>query len=93
MTVASLDPSESRHRRAAAAPRVPDWVCAWLWTVAALVILMVLVGGATRLTGSGLSITQWRPLSGALPPLSEADWAAEFARYQASLHNGSPTPG
>jgi cytochrome c oxidase assembly protein subunit 15 len=45
---------------------------------------MVVVGGATRLTGSGLSITQWRPVTGALPPLSEADWAAEFARYRDS---------
>jgi cytochrome c oxidase assembly protein subunit 15 len=45
---------------------------------------MVLLGGATRLTGSGLSITQWRPISGALPPLSNADWLAEFAKYRAS---------
>ena len=44
---------------------------------------MVILGGSTRLTGSGLSITQWKPISGALPPLSAADWQAEFARYQA----------
>ncbi|MBK5925803.1 heme A synthase [Rhodobaculum claviforme] len=49
----------------------------------ALVALMVAVGGLTRLTGSGLSITEWRPLSGALPPMSAADWAAEFDRYRA----------
>ncbi|SEC01506.1 cytochrome c oxidase assembly protein subunit 15 [Rhizobiales bacterium GAS188] len=68
----------------AARRMVPGWVSAWLWSVAFLVILMVMVGGATRLTGSGLSITEWRPVSGAVPPLSEADWVAEFARYQAS---------
>lgn len=54
----------------------------WLAVVAALVIAMVAVGGATRLTGSGLSITEWRPVTGAIPPLSEADWATEFAKYR-----------
>ena len=54
----------------------------WLYVVAALVVAMVAVGGATRLTGSGLSITEWRPVTGALPPLSDADWAAEFAKYK-----------
>ena len=54
----------------------------WLFAVATLVFGMVFVGGATRLTGSGLSITQWKPISGALPPLSEAAWSAEFRHYQ-----------
>src|SRR3954471_15759909 len=54
----------------------------WLFVIAAMIGLMVVVGGLTRLTGSGLSITEWRPVTGALPPLSEADWAAEFAKYQ-----------
>jgi heme a synthase len=54
----------------------------WLWTVAALVLAMVVVGGATRLTGSGLSITEWRPLMGAVPPFSEAAWLAEFEKYR-----------
>ena len=58
-------------------------VALWLFVTAALVVAMVVVGGATRLTGSGLSITQWKPISGALPPLSLADWQAEFARYRA----------
>jgi cytochrome c oxidase assembly protein subunit 15 len=57
-------------------------VAIWLFAVAALVLAMVVVGGSTRLTGSGLSITQWRPVTGAVPPLSQADWQAEFARYQ-----------
>jgi heme a synthase len=55
----------------------------WLWFIAALVLAMIVVGGATRLTGSGLSITEWRPLMGAFPPLSEAAWIAEFEKYRA----------
>jgi heme a synthase len=55
----------------------------WLYAVAAMVIVMVLVGGATRLTESGLSITEWQPVIGALPPLSEAQWLSEFHKYQA----------
>lgn len=58
-------------------------VAIWLLTVAFVVLAMVVVGGVTRLTGSGLSITQWKPISGAVPPLSGADWQAEFARYRA----------
>lgn len=54
----------------------------WLYLVAALVVAMVAVGGATRLTGSGLSITEWRPVTGVVPPLSAADWAAEFEKYR-----------
>ena len=57
-------------------------VAIWLFVVAAFVLAMIIVGGATRLTDSGLSITQWKPVTGALPPLSEADWQAEFARYR-----------
>jgi heme a synthase len=57
-------------------------VRAWLYAVAALVFLMVSVGGATRLTGSGLSITEWRPIMGALPPLSAADWQEAFDKYR-----------
>jgi len=56
----------------------------WLWIVATLVFVMVVVGGATRLTGSGLSITEWRPVTGAIPPLSDAAWSSEFERYRAS---------
>ena len=55
----------------------------WLYAVAALVLVMVLVGGATRLTELGLSITEWQPVTGALPPLSEGQWQAEFQKYQA----------
>jgi heme a synthase len=55
----------------------------WLYAVAALVLAMVLVGGATRLTESGLSITEWRPVMGTLPPLSSRDWQDAFEKYQA----------
>ncbi len=56
----------------------------WLLAVAGLILLMVAVGGITRLTESGLSITEWKPVTGAVPPLSEADWQAEFERYRNS---------
>ncbi|HTE76952.1 MAG TPA: COX15/CtaA family protein [Xanthobacteraceae bacterium] len=55
----------------------------WLYVVAALVFAMVLVGGATRLTESGLSITEWQPVMGIVPPLNDAQWRAEFEKYQA----------
>ncbi|MEP3333092.1 heme A synthase [Sedimentitalea sp.] len=54
----------------------------WLMLLFALVVVMIAVGGLTRLTDSGLSITEWRPVTGALPPMSEADWQAEFNRYK-----------
>ncbi len=54
----------------------------WLMVIFALVMAMIAVGGLTRLTDSGLSITEWRPLTGALPPMSEAAWAAEFDKYR-----------
>ncbi|MBL9057288.1 MAG: COX15/CtaA family protein [Rhodobacteraceae bacterium] len=56
----------------------------WLVVIFLLVAAMIVVGGLTRLTDSGLSITEWKPVTGALPPLTEADWATEFAKYQAS---------
>jgi len=54
----------------------------WLLIVAGLVFAMIVVGGATRLTDSGLSITEWLPILGAIPPLSEADWQAVFEKYR-----------
>ena len=55
----------------------------WLLTAAAMIFLTLVVGGATRLTESGLSIVEWKPVTGVLPPLSESEWQAEFAKYQA----------
>ena len=56
----------------------------WLYGVAVLIALMVIVGGITRLTDSGLSIVEWRPVTGTVPPLSENAWAAEFEKYKTS---------
>jgi Uncharacterized protein required for cytochrome oxidase assembly len=60
----------------------PAALSRWLWAVALLVIAVVAVGGITRLTESGLSITEWKPVSGVLPPLTDAAWQAEFEKYQ-----------
>jgi heme a synthase len=60
----------------------PNAVAAWLFACCGLIFLMVVVGGITRLTLSGLSITEWNPVIGIVPPLTSAQWAAEFARYQ-----------
>lgn len=60
----------------------PDAIARLLFVVAGMVFAMVVVGGITRLTESGLSITEWKPISGALPPLSQADWERAFAAYQ-----------
>ena len=62
-----------------ARPRAVAW---WLLAVAAMIVAMVVIGGVTRLTESGLSITEWKPISGIVPPLTEAQWQAEFAKYQ-----------
>jgi cytochrome c oxidase assembly protein subunit 15 len=61
-------------------PRAVRW---WLISIAALIAIMVLVGGATRLTESGLSIVEWKPVTGTLPPLSEAQWTEAFEGYKA----------
>lgn len=58
-------------------------VAIWLFVCAALVFAMVVVGGVTRLTGSGLSITEWQPIMGALPPMNAADWDEAFEKYRA----------
>jgi cytochrome c oxidase assembly protein subunit 15 len=55
----------------------------WLLAAASMIFLTLVVGGATRLTESGLSITEWKPVTGVLPPLAPADWQAEFTKYQA----------
>lgn len=56
----------------------------WLMLIFALVAVMILVGGLTRLTESGLSITEWKPITGVIPPLDDATWAAEFEKYKNS---------
>ncbi len=60
----------------------PRAVAIWLYAVAAMIVGIVVVGGITRLTNSGLSITEWKPITGIIPPLNAAQWQAEFANYQ-----------
>jgi cytochrome c oxidase assembly protein subunit 15 len=62
----------------------PRALARWLLIVAAMVLAMVVVGGITRLTESGLSITEWKPVSGAIPPLTQADWEHAFGLYRAT---------
>ncbi len=64
-------------------PRRRHFVLAvWLFSIAAMVLLMIAIGGLTRLTGSGLSMVEWRPVTGWLPPMSTAEWEAAFAAYR-----------
>ncbi|MGD9538034.1 MAG: COX15/CtaA family protein [Alphaproteobacteria bacterium] len=79
-TLAAASSRTLRHDAAKADRQIAHWLLA----VAALVFCMVVLGGVTRLTESGLSIVEWQPLIGAIPPLSEADWQALFAKYQAT---------
>ena len=69
-------PSEAKPR--------PGAIASWLTFVAVLIFIMVIVGGITRLTESGLSMVRWEPISGIVPPLSEADWQREFDHYRAT---------
>jgi cytochrome c oxidase assembly protein subunit 15 len=59
-----------------------NWVAVWLFAMCSLIAFMVIVGGATRLTDSGLSITEWRPVTGAVPPLTQDDWRQAFEKYR-----------
>ncbi|WP_374446654.1 COX15/CtaA family protein [Stella sp.] len=69
---------------AGSADRERRGVALWLFAVAALIFLMTVIGGVTRLTESGLSIVDWRPVTGTLPPIGEAAWTAEFEKYRQS---------
>ena len=77
ITASSRAP-DATARAAAGSPAVS----AWLWSLASLVFLVVVLGGATRLTESGLSITEWKPVTGVIPPLGHAAWLEAFAKYQ-----------
>lgn len=59
-----------------------DAVRVWLYVVLVVLFALVMVGGATRMTGSGLSITEWKPIHGVIPPLNQAEWQEEFEKYQ-----------
>ena len=71
MTTATLDAQVSAR-----------WIALWLAVCAATILGMILLGGVTRLTESGLSMVDWRPIMGVIPPLTEAQWLATFAEYQ-----------
>ena len=79
-----MPPVSDRNRRA---------IRTWLIFVAALVFAMVVVGGATRLTESGLSIVEWQPVTGVLPPLGEAQWQVQFDKYKAIPQYQALNPG
>ena len=76
MSSVALSAAPSR----AAAERPIAW---WLLACCAMMFLIVVIGGITRLTESGLAITEWQPVTGVLPPLSQAEWQAEFDKYKA----------
>jgi cytochrome c oxidase assembly protein subunit 15 len=80
--------SANASGEAAAAPTLPVLsprsVGIWLLASSTLVFAIIVVGGVTRLTESGLSITEWRPITGILPPLTHEEWLAEFDKYKAT---------
>lgn len=82
MMLQSATPSAASEAHASAPRSADPWVAGWLFILCAFVVVMVLVGGATRLTDSGLSITEWNLSKGLTPPLTDSRWAEEFALYQ-----------
>jgi len=86
MTIAGIDLSvpETRPARTDTVRQLRDraQVRAWLYVCALVLLVLVIVGGATRLTDSGLSITEWAPIHGVIPPLTEAQWLEELERYR-----------
>jgi cytochrome c oxidase assembly protein subunit 15 len=78
-TTGTMSTGTEAARRPADSRRAVRW---WLYVVLAVLFAIFLVGGATRLTGSGLSITEWKPIHGVIPPLSQAEWEEEFAKYR-----------
>ena len=67
-------------------------IALWLLSLCAMVFVMVILGGVTRLTHSGLSMVEWRPLTGWLPPLSESEWRDAFGKYQRSGNHSAGCP-
>src|SRR5271155_46025 len=77
----------------ASSPRSRRLVAIWLYSIAGMIIVMVALGGATRLSGSGLSIMEWAPVTGTMPPMSDAEWHRLYGLYQqipqySLLHDG-----
>ena len=63
-------------------PKTNKQITIWLISACLLIFLMVIIGGVTRLTRSGLSMVEWHPISGALPPMNDSAWETEFGKYQ-----------
>jgi cytochrome c oxidase assembly protein subunit 15 len=82
-SAAGSELAESGTPAAAARPPAPA-VVRWLWVIWFAILVMVAIGGITRLTGSGLSLVEWRPITGAIPPLDDAAWDELFAEYRRS---------
>ncbi|PWR23728.1 COX15/CtaA family protein [Zavarzinia compransoris] len=82
MSAMSMSQQQSQAGAPAAPAPADRAVARWLFVVSFLLLVMVVLGGVTRLTDSGLSITEWKPVTGALPPLSDEAWAAEFEKYK-----------
>src|SRR5260221_11430597 len=85
MVYPRLSPADAIPATAATSRQIASRraIAIWLFAVCALLVAMIVLGGLTRLTGSGLSITEWKPIHGALPPLSDREWAQEFDAYKA----------
>lgn len=82
--VGSSVSSSPKARSRTAPPLSTPNVARWLYLTSFLTFSIVVIGGLTRLTESGLSITEWKPFKGSLPPMNAADWAEEYQKYQES---------
>lgn len=80
MTTMAINPSQKTDEQPASGARMA--IRAWLFVVGLMIVAMILVGGATRLTDSGLSITEWQPIHGVVPPLNQGEWLEEFEKYK-----------
>jgi cytochrome c oxidase assembly protein subunit 15 len=80
--MSAITDKQAGGRTLDAVERNRAWVRGWLYVVLLVLFALVMVGGATRLTDSGLSITEWKPVHGVIPPLSQTEWEEEFAKYR-----------
>ncbi len=78
----SSSSSDAAFSRAALPTLTAPAVATWLYICSGTVLFIVVVGGVTRLTESGLSITEWEPVKGILPPIGEEQWAVEWEKYR-----------
>lgn len=93
MSASPLAPSSASQGIASADPEVRRSLATWLFVCAGMIVAMAIIGAITRLTESGLSIMEWAPIKGALPPMSEAEWQRLFALYQQTDEYRVDNPG